>query len=312
MVTMDVLGAFDAVLRRRLLERMAKQGWSRSLLRLIDSFFTERTARVRLEKSDDGYTPGEMRHPAGLASVPRAVYTLHYCSRTPRTSSVTPMILAFSVPAEHWRIIARRSPPISTTSSAGGTGIRWHSPPDKLEAIHLTRKLHFRNPPIRINDQMTISPITATPGQAQPALRWLGVFFDRKLTWKRHFTERSAKARTVPRHIRNLARTARGPPAAALRKATIACVLPSILYGTEAWYAGRTKPGKGPNSGEVSTKLGWHVETIDKTLALAALGVLPVYRTTPRPTLFRDSGLPSAAVALRGSKAEVRPTTPGS
>ncbi|EDN11444.1 predicted protein [Histoplasma mississippiense (nom. inval.)] len=46
---MDVQGAFDAVLRRRLLQRMAQQGWPRELLQLIDSFLTERRAQVRLE-----------------------------------------------------------------------------------------------------------------------------------------------------------------------------------------------------------------------------------------------------------------------
>ena len=32
----------------------------------------------------------------------------------------------------------------------------------------------------------------------------------------------------------------------------------------------------------ISTRLGWHVATIEKTLALVAKGVLPVYRTIPQ------------------------------
>ncbi|RAL58039.1 hypothetical protein DID88_009167, partial [Monilinia fructigena] len=48
-VTMDVQGAFDALLKRRLLSRMIKQGWPTSLLKLIDSFLTNRKVRVRLE-----------------------------------------------------------------------------------------------------------------------------------------------------------------------------------------------------------------------------------------------------------------------
>ena len=51
MVTMDVQGAFDALLPRRLLKRMLEQGWPLPLLRLVGSFLTSRSARVRLEKA---------------------------------------------------------------------------------------------------------------------------------------------------------------------------------------------------------------------------------------------------------------------
>ena len=106
-------------------------------------------------------------------------------------------------------------------------------------------------------------------------------------------------------HIRGLARIKDGPPASSLRKAVTTCVLPSVLYGTEAWYAGRTKPPRQYRTAreeEVSARNGWHVEVVDKTLALAARGVLPVWRTTPTVTLFRDAGLPSAEVALEEAK----------
>lgn len=111
------------------------------------------------------------------------------------------------------------------------------------------------------------------------------MFFDRKLTWKRHVTERAAKAHAVARHIKDIARTARGPPAADLRNATITNVIPSVLYGTEAWYEGSKK------ANGVSTQQGWHPKVIERTLALAVRGVLPVYRTTPTAALFRDAGL---------------------
>ena len=52
----------------------------------------------------------------------------------------------------------------------------------------------------------------------------------------------------------------------------------------------------------VSAHNGWHVRVVDKTLALAARGVLPVWRTTPTVSLFRDAGLSSAEVALKEAK----------
>ena len=48
MITLDVQGAFDALLRNRLLIRMAAQGWPDALLRLIYNFLSNRRYRVRL------------------------------------------------------------------------------------------------------------------------------------------------------------------------------------------------------------------------------------------------------------------------
>jgi hypothetical protein len=178
--------------------------------------------------------------------------------------------------------------------------------PEKLEMIHLSKKSGDHAPQCIVNGELTIDPITITlKAGEQPALRWLGVWFDRKLTFKQHVSERAAKARRVSRHILGLARTTNGPPASSLRKAVITCVLPSILYGTEAWYAGRTKPPCPQRSDQnetVSARNGWHVGVVESTLTLAARGVLPVWRTTPNVTLFRDSGLPSAMAALEESK----------
>ena len=90
-----------------------------------------------------------------------------------------------------------------------------------------------------------------------------------------------------------------------MRRATIACVYPSLLHGAECWYRGRTKPPRSLKPGrptEVSAYVGWHVAAINKILAIAARGILPVWRTTPIATLFRDAGLPSAAVALEEVK----------
>ncbi len=49
MITLDVKGAFDATLRRRLVLCILRQGWPVSLARFVSSFMQNRKARVRLE-----------------------------------------------------------------------------------------------------------------------------------------------------------------------------------------------------------------------------------------------------------------------
>jgi hypothetical protein len=156
--------------------------------------------------------------------------------------------------------------------------------------IHLTRQKGSHAPPCVIYEQLTIKPISPSGENTQPALRWLGVWFDRKLTFKRHVATRNAKAAKVAYHIRSLANTAYGPPASSLRKATIACVYPSLLYGTECWYRGRTKPPRTLKPGRlaaVSTYVGWHVAVMEKT-GYSSKGYPPSMENSPyRYTLPR-------------------------
>jgi hypothetical protein len=116
---------------------------------------------------------------------------------------------------------------------------------------------------------------------------------------------RNAKAAKVAYYIRSLANTAYGLPSSSLRKAIIACMYLSLLYGTECWYRGRTKSPRTLKPGRpaaVNTYVGWHVAVMEKTLAIAARGILPAWRTVPIATLFGDAGLPSAEAALEGAK----------
>jgi ribonuclease HI len=308
MITMDVQGAFDALLVNRLLARMTKQGWPLSLLELIRSFLTDRKVRVRLEKSTTREHKVACGTPQGSPLSP-VLYMLYLAEllaqdTTLRFGYADDICLYRATRSldENVRLLASDVQGIL----AWGAENRIFFAPEKLEMIHLTKKTGGHAPQCVVDDELTVDPITTGPKAGeQPALRWLGVWFDRKLTFKRHVSERAAKARRVSHHIRGLARTTCGPPASSLRKAVITCVLPSILHGTEAWYAGRTKPPCSQRSNQnetVSAQNGWHVDVIENTLTLAARGVLPVWRTTPNVTLFRDSGLPSGMAALEESK----------
>ena len=308
MVTMDVQGAFDALLRRRLLDRMSKQGWPLPLLKLIDSFLSEREIRVRLEKATTPTQKVTCGTPQGSPLSP-VLYMLYLAELL---SQDTQARFGYADDICLYRATRSLNSNVRMLANDVQSIITWGThnkiafAPEKLEMIHITRKSGTEAPECKVNEDLTIQPITTAPKDGeQPALRWLGVWFDRKLSFKRHVAERARKARKVAYHIRGLARTEHGPPASSLRKAVITCVLPSILYGTEAWYAGREKPPKlqlkeGKTS--VSARVGWHVETVDRTIALAAKGVLPVWRTTPTITLYRDAGLPSAMAALEEAK----------
>jgi ribonuclease HI len=309
MITMDVQGAFDALLPRRLLARITLQGWPLTLLKLIQGFLSDRQVRVRLEKTITPSSTVACGTPQGspLSPVLYMLYLAELLNQDHR--------LRFGYADDICLYRATKSLDLNVQLLAAdvrrikqwGQENKVAFAPEKLEMIHLTRRRGGYSPWCIVDDELAIQPITtAEKDGEQPAIRWLGVWFDRKLSFKRHITERAAKARKVANHIRGLARIKDGPPAAVLRKAVVTCVLPSILYGTEAWYAGRYRPSRAGGflkNKMVSAGNGWHIDIVDKVLAQAARGVLPIWRTTLLVTLYRDAGLPSGPVALEQAKA---------
>ena len=49
MLTLDIKGAFDAVLPGRLIRRLREQGWPNNLVNWVTSFVTNRTAQIHLD-----------------------------------------------------------------------------------------------------------------------------------------------------------------------------------------------------------------------------------------------------------------------
>jgi len=66
LVTLDLQGAFDALLRRRLLQRIRQQGWAVGPPRFLDSFLLDQRVQVRLEGATTEYSPVRCSTPQGL------------------------------------------------------------------------------------------------------------------------------------------------------------------------------------------------------------------------------------------------------
>lgn len=302
LVTLDVQGAFDALLPNRLLQRMQLQGWPLSLIRLVCSFLSGRRVRVRLEDCTTIFYPVTCGTPQGspLSPVLYMIYLaelLHQDSK--HRFGYADDIALYRTSHSLERNIALLEQDVKSIIQWGEDNKTYFAP-EKLEIIHFARGRENTAPALHIREDWVVEPIlTAKKADQQPALKCLGVHFDKKLRFRRHVQERVKSARHVAGHIRNLAWTNAGPPASSLRKAVITCVLPSALYGAEAWYAGKQKPTQtGMRGSLVSARVGGHIDLIQIVITLAARGVLPAWRTTPIPTLMRDSGLPSVEVAL--------------
>ncbi|RYP45714.1 hypothetical protein DL768_007978 [Monosporascus sp. mg162] len=304
MVTLDVQGAFDALLKRRLLQRMRRQGWPLRVLRLADSFLTDRHVRVRLESATTDYERVRCGTPQGSPWSPvlYMLYLAELLQQDPKLrfgyADDICLYRTSNTLEQNARLLAGDVKKVLDWGNANRVAFA----PEKCELLHITRSRSNDNPPVTVTDDFVIHPVREPEGSDRtPALRWLGVWFDRRLTFKRHIAERVGKATQVAQHIRGLASTKYGPPASGLRKAVITCVIPTALYGTEAWYGGRTKPARNlsqAGKAAVSARVGNHIAEIQRAFTLAAKATIPVWRTTPTDTLYRDTGLPTAQIAV--------------
>ncbi|KAK1953586.1 hypothetical protein LY78DRAFT_564390, partial [Colletotrichum sublineola] len=88
---------------------------------------------------------------------------------------------------------------------------------DKSELIHFTRRRGDGNPSISVTlldgRQYSVQAVSQ-----ETSLRWLGIHFDRRLTFKHHVRNFCAKACHVVNGLRRLGNTVWGAPAHLLRR----------------------------------------------------------------------------------------------
>ncbi|KAM4066751.1 RNase H domain-containing protein [Hirsutella rhossiliensis] len=198
-------GAFDTVLRNRLLLRLrnraGQQTWSGG-----QAAMEQRSARIRLEDITTPTTPLTCGLPQGSPASPILflLYTVPiYSTGEPNSRFGYADDVATLIRGRSLQETAARA------TRAAGELIQWGA------------------------DNGVVK-------EPQQDLRWLGVWYDRKLSFRTHVEKWAAKAMTAAGFLQNLSNTRRGIPPRSTRHAVTACVLP-ILY-TAPMYETRRGP----------------------------------------------------------------------
>ncbi|WP_190869054.1 hypothetical protein, partial [Actinomadura sp. RB99] len=133
--------------------------------------------------------------------------------------------------------------------------------PEKCELLHFNKAGKQRD------DQVRAGNFVVEPSRGP--VRWLGAFFDPKLTFKAHVNTWCAKALRVANHLRSLNKTRKGAPPNSMALAASACVLPVALYAAEAWWPGKFKESNVVGGKVVSTQTASHVDKINSVVKAA-------------------------------------------
>ena len=275
-ITVDVKGAFDCVFRNRLLLRLREQGWPPSLIQWVSSFATHRTAQIHIN---------------GTVSEPFPVL----CG-LPQGSPVSPILFLLYIEPFH-RLgrgrfgyaddgcILESGDSINSChqalQQALNLTLQWGSENGicfdvtKTELQYFHRKRSTDEPPIQANN-ICIKPNHST--------RWLGIVFDRKLTFQEHIRQATVRAGRITDQVKRLCGATFGANPRLLRQAVQGCAFTTLLYGAETWFA--------RNSAKSATG------KIQIAMNRAARAVLPAYRTTPVPALLRETGWAPAGAWL--------------
>ncbi|KAJ6437079.1 reverse transcriptase [Purpureocillium lavendulum] len=292
LVTMDVQGAFDTVMRNRLILRLRQQGWPTHLVRWAGSFMQDRSAAIRFQDVKTPASPlrcglaqGSPVSPILFALYIAPIYRLGNSDGRFGYADDTAMLRTGRTLEETTALASRDMEELLAWGAANGVTFD----PDKTEVMHFSRKKIPSRPSVFQGGTEII------PGDA---MRWLGLWLDRKLSFKFHVDEWSAKARRVANVLKGIANTKHGPLPRAVRRAVKACVEPTLFYGAEAWYPGETAPSVANPNRLVSTQIKHLVLRLDKVLRHAVRAALPVWKTTPIPAMYREAGTPPAHIAL--------------
>ncbi|KAM6508463.1 hypothetical protein FALCPG4_19002 [Fusarium falciforme] len=296
LVTMDIQGAFDTVMRNRLVRRLREQGWPDHLARWARSFMGGRSARVRYQDTVTASSPLQCGLPQGSPVSPilfllytEPIYRLGNPQGRFGYADDTAILFTGDTADETAPAASESIEEMIRWGAANGVSLD----PEKTEVMHFSRSKLRSSPAIRHGD---------VAKQPESALRWLGIWLDSRLSFRVHVEKWAAKAKAVAYHLRGLANTKHGPLPSAVRSAVRACVEPVLLHGAEAWYPGTSRPRWSQPSKDVPSSNQHLIQRMTEAMNQSMRAILPVWKTTPIAALHRESGIPPVAQLLEARR----------
>lgn len=149
--------------------------------------------------------------------------------------------------------------------------------------------IHFSRLRSPFSQDQTIIRVVQ-PVSENSAMRWLGVYFDTRLSFKNHAERMASAARNAVSGLNMLWNTVRGVDVRIIRRAVHACILPILTYAAPAWWNGRSRIN---NAGKtIRNGVEGQLYRLDKVQNTALRTILPVWRTTPIRIMQREAATP--------------------
>jgi hypothetical protein len=237
----DIKGFFDHVNHGRLVAVLVNLGFPPETCAWVRSFLSDRTVSIRVDGHTGQPTPASCGIPQGspVSPILATLYTAHLFQivNEPRATLLAyvddGLLVAASKDLRINNIVLRR---LYTSCVGYLQRIGLSTDDNKTEIQHFSnRRRDHAAPAIRL-------PRSSGNGEilicARPHMRWLGIYFDRKLRFTEHVKIMANRAQSTIAGLRVLANSVRGMSASNLRLLYKTVVLSVLTFGAAVWYTG--------------------------------------------------------------------------
>ena len=288
---MDIKGAFDHVVRGKLIGGLRDTGMDGDLIRWVASFLIGRQALLVIDGHPGKETPISSGLPQGSPVSP-ILFVLYVRLLSTAIETAVPGVRGLSFVDDQGLVTAASSvkEACRTLQHAAKVAIDWgvengvQFDPGKTEAAFFTR---MRKDRYRRQIRGAKIMVSGKKAEIKPeTIQWLGVVLDRQLTLRGHYTTCLQKARSTEMRLQTLCR-ANGLTPELVRRLQRATVQAQALWGAELWWQGQSTWATG-------------LQRLINRQARAITGMLP---KTPIRALIQEAALEPASVLLDARKA---------
>ncbi|XP_045536678.1 uncharacterized protein LOC123721595 [Papilio machaon] len=238
LVSLDIEGAFDNAWWPAIRCRLAETRCPVNLRRMIDSYFSDRSVRVRFAGAEyakcttKGCVQGSIGGPTFWNLLLNPLLVELDSAGTHCQAFADDVVLMFS--GESSSEIQTRANAALALVQKWGVRNKLKFAPTKTKAMVLTRRIKYDSPRLNMGGK---------PIELVKEVKVLGLTVDDRLTFKTHVANVCIKAQGIYRQLSRAARVSWGLNPEVIRAIYVAVVEPTILYAASAWAQAAKRKG---------------------------------------------------------------------
>ncbi len=230
---LDIKGTFDHINKARLVNILTELGLPPRFIQWVHSFTTTRSVRLAFEGQVGDKTRIDTGIPQG-SPISSILFLIYVRSLVQDEAFQLSYIDDFSLSItsasveKNCTVLNRLIHELFQKAQFQ----KAYFDPDKTELIHFCNKREPETASIRIGNLEVHS---------KPLVRWLGIWFDSKLTFKGHVEKRINSATSAFFGLQRLTNTQQELDCRSIRRLYIACITTIADYGVQVWWKAKNQ-----------------------------------------------------------------------